>query len=571
MLRTPSEPLRSARLDDAHERLARSGADTAGGFGALASRHGAARRPLIDSAGRDDLASLHDRDRFMTHAARKPERHALAPGDAVAERYVVRRVLGEGGMGQVLEVEHAALGRAFALKVLRLEKWSDELVRRFNREARALARITTPRVAQVTDFGIDGQVGPFYVMELLEGETLEARIEREGHVPPRDALAICAELCEALAEVHAAGIIHRDLKPSNVGLPQRGPVGVKLLDFGLAASMDEALLSKITQSQQILGSLPYMAPEQFNAAEPTPAIDVYALGVVLYEALTGRLPFSAPSTAVLIHQILAAPVPPLPPELMGRSLLEPLLERLLAKEPHQRFASAAAAGQALREVLAALGGRAHPRTRASDANVPHTAEAASALGFLPTLAMPESDPAIAESGTRLSAGAAPSVSTAPYAPPTGSHAMGPAPRTWPVHLVLACVIGVVLAAAAGVGTVAALSALRSTDGDDAPPVAVPAPPPPATVEPPAPSEPTLAPAPADAAPDPEAVDAEPVTEAADTEPAVRPAAERPRAAPRRAEPRPAPPPPFVHSSPPPSPPPTPPPPPPRSSVPFRTF
>ncbi|MCZ7683173.1 MAG: serine/threonine protein kinase [Sandaracinaceae bacterium] len=245
-------------------------------------------------------------------AQRPPRKEPLEPGRTVAGRYLVRRVLGQGGMGQVLEVEHVALGRAFALKVLRLERWNDELVRRFNREARALARVTTPRVAQVTDFGVDEDVGPFYVMELLEGETLEDRLEREARVPPRDALAICAELCEALAEVHAAGIVHRDLKPSNVGLPRSGPVGVKLLDFGLAASMDDAFLSKITQSQQILGSLPYMAPEQFNSAEPAPAMDVYAVGVVLYESLVGRLPFFAPSTAAMIHQILSTPPPPSP-------------------------------------------------------------------------------------------------------------------------------------------------------------------------------------------------------------------------------------------------------------------
>ncbi|HBQ11871.1 MAG TPA: serine/threonine protein kinase, partial [Myxococcales bacterium] len=117
--------------------------------------------------------------------------------------------IGQGGMGEVLEVEHVGLGRRFALKVLRLERWSDELVRRFNREARALARVTTPRVAQVTDFGVDESCGPYYVMELLDGETLEDRLEREGVVSPQEALTICAELCDALSEVHAAGIVHR--------------------------------------------------------------------------------------------------------------------------------------------------------------------------------------------------------------------------------------------------------------------------------------------------------------------------------------------------------------------------
>ncbi|MGE0792009.1 MAG: protein kinase [Sandaracinaceae bacterium] len=291
----------------------------------------------------------------QSHPAR-PVRQILEAGMSIAGRYVVLRVLGQGGMGQVLEVEHASLGRRFALKVLRLERWNDELVRRFNREARALAKLTTPRVAQVTDFGIDEESGPFYVMELLEGETLEDRLGRDERLPPREALTIGAALCDALADCHAAGIVHRDLKPSNVGLPDSGIVLVKLLDFGLAASMDDAFLSKITQSQQILGSLPYMAPEQFNAAPPSTAMDIYAVGICLYETITGRLPFMAPSTAALIHQILATPMPPLPAELPGAPLINEVLERFLAKEPERRFASMTAAATALREVLNAIGG-----------------------------------------------------------------------------------------------------------------------------------------------------------------------------------------------------------------------
>ena len=138
----------------------------------------------------------------MTSAApQKPTSEPLEPGRTVADRYVVRGILGQGGMGQVVEVEHLELGRRFALKVLRLERWNDELVKRFNREARALAKLSTPRVAQVTDFGIDPMSGPFYVMELLDGETLEDRLEREHRVSPRLALRLGAEICDALADV----------------------------------------------------------------------------------------------------------------------------------------------------------------------------------------------------------------------------------------------------------------------------------------------------------------------------------------------------------------------------------
>lgn len=475
---------------------------TAEGFPSLPAlpRAGAPRARLVDSAGRD-AGDAQGGWLVSAAAQRPPRKEPLEPGRSVAGRYLVRRVLGQGGMGQVLEVEHVALGRAFALKVLRLERWNDELVRRFNREARALARVTSPRVAQVTDFGVDEDVGPFYVMELLEGETLEDRLERDERVPPQGALAICAELCEALAEVHAAGIVHRDLKPSNVGLPRSGPVGVKLLDFGLAASMDDAFLSKITQSQQILGSLPYMAPEQFNSAEPAPAMDVYAVGVVLYESLVGRLPFFAPSTAAMIHQILSTPPPPLPFDLPGRDLLEPLLERLLAKEASQRFASAAAAGHALREACAVLGGpvaKAHPVTRAAGGGaLPPTAEAKAMapMAFMPTVGMPESGP-VAESGTRLSSHVAPPGVTSPvgplpmhgppppYAgthpgPPTlpGLHA--PPARGWPIPWLLVGGLGIVLSAAAGVAVVVLLSLLGEGEREAAAPppapVIVPAP------------------------------------------------------------------------------------------------
>jgi len=343
----------------------------------------------------------------------------LQPGQTVADRYRVVRVLGQGGMGQVLEVEHHALGRRFALKVLRLERWNDELVRRFNREARALGSVTTPRVAQVTDFGVDSQAGPFYVMELLDGETLEDCLERDGRLPLPRALHVCAELAEALADVHEQGIVHRDLKPSNVGLPNAGPVVVKLLDFGLAASMDDAFLSRITQSQQILGSLPYMAPEQFNGADPAITMDIYAVGVCLYESLTGRLPFLAPNTAAMIHQILSTPVPTLPPELASVPGLTALLDRLLHKEPTGRFANARAAGAAIRQVLGRPADSIPPETRLGQ-RMPKTSENPAgggadrqSLGHQATMMAEPVPEGIVESGMRLS-----STPRAPAAPPS---------------------------------------------------------------------------------------------------------------------------------------------------------
>lgn len=284
----------------------------------------------------------------MSRSADAPP--VLAIGTRVAGRYVVLRLLGQGGMGQVFEVEHDAIGRRFALKILNLNPCTDEVLRRFQREARALGKVTTPRVAQVSDFGVEPGVGPYYVMELLDGETLEDRLEREIRLPVAQAVALAVELAEALHEVHAAGIVHRDLKPSNVGLCRAGAVRVKLLDFGLAAAADGAFLERITRSQEVVGSLPYMAPERFHNAPPSPAVDLYALGVVLYETLTGRLPYDGESAAGIIAAHLNAVPPRLAeaaPGLMIPPAVEAVVGRLLAKDPQDRFVSALAAARAL--------------------------------------------------------------------------------------------------------------------------------------------------------------------------------------------------------------------------------
>ncbi|MEM9073970.1 MAG: serine/threonine-protein kinase [Myxococcota bacterium] len=290
-------------------------------------------------------------------------------GQVVADRYRVVREIGGGGMGFVFEVEHIALGRPFALKILQLGQWNEELVQRFQREARALAKVRSPRVAQVTDFGVASALGPYYVMELVDGESLSARLKR-GPITSDAALPLAIDLCEALADVHDVGIVHRDLKPGNIGLPSSGPVTVKLLDFGLAASIDDAFLTRITQSHQVLGSLPYIAPEQFSGARPQVPQDLWALGIVLFQMVAGRLPFDAPSTPALMHAILTAPVPPVA-EMPGP--LAEVIRQLLHKNPQQRLPSARDAAQAIRNLTPSRVSDV-PATRAMPSAPPPPAE-----------------------------------------------------------------------------------------------------------------------------------------------------------------------------------------------------
>lgn len=270
-----------------------------------------------------------------------------APGEVIAGRYRVVRELGAGGMGQVVEAEHVELEKSFALKLIRPDRWDATLEARFRREARALARVSTPRVAQVTDFGVDDDRGPFYVMELVEGEPLDDLIRREGPLGRERALELGIGIAEALADVHDAGIIHRDVKPGNIGVCHKGPVEVRLLDFGLATSADERFGSRITESKRVVGSMPYMAPEQFHGEAPTPAVDLWALGIVVYEMLSGQLPFDAPTTAALIQKILNETPPPLP---QGR--VAGPLSRLLAKEPSLRPQTAQEVMELLEDAIA---------------------------------------------------------------------------------------------------------------------------------------------------------------------------------------------------------------------------
>ena len=229
-------------------------------------------------------------------------------GSRIGPYQIVGR-LGAGGMGEVYRARDPRLDRSVAVKVLTSSRGSTpEELERFEREARAIARVSHPNICAVYDVGQDAGV-PFLVMELLEGETLAERVLR-GPVPIEAALAIATQIAEALDELHSKHVVHRDLKPSNVMLTVSG---VKLLDFGLAKLRDgdyEDKVEKATKSLHltgqgtVLGTLPYMAPEQVEGRPADARTDTFALGVVLYEMITGRAPFQGTSQASLTAAIL---------------------------------------------------------------------------------------------------------------------------------------------------------------------------------------------------------------------------------------------------------------------------
>src|SRR5512133_143364 len=279
-------------------------------------------------------------------------------GRVLGDRYRVVSRLGEGGMGTVYLCEHAVLKRRFALKVLRPELAEDpELVERFRNEAIAASRIGQENVVDVVDFGADPDGALYYVMEALDGRNLGVVLRDEGALAVPRALALLEQVCRALAAAHAGGVVHRDVKPENVlvGIRDDGTEWAKVVDFGISHVPSGPGRERLTRAGAIIGTPEYMAPEQATGGAVDHRADVYAVGVLAYEMLTGTLPFEATSdVATLVAAQLNDAEPPsarnaaVPPE------VDAVVLRAIAKRPEDRYGSMAELASELHALQAAI-------------------------------------------------------------------------------------------------------------------------------------------------------------------------------------------------------------------------
>jgi predicted ATPase/serine/threonine protein kinase len=284
--------------------------------------------------------------------------HTLAPGAVVDGKYRVEALLGRGGMGEVYRATQLSLQRTIALKIVRgdLAK-SGPMLLRFEREALAVARLRHPNIVAVHEYGVEPGVGAFLVMEYLEGRSLRDELAARGRLPVGEALAVMRQLCSAVHAAHEAGVVHRDLKPDNVFLESGfgssnalGALTAKVLDFGVAklAGATGPQTGSLALEGAEMGTPPYMAPEQCAGGPADARSDVYALGCVLYELLTGQPPFRGGSRARIAERHVSEP--PRAPSKVAEGVplaLDGTILRALAKRPEDRFQSALDLARAL--------------------------------------------------------------------------------------------------------------------------------------------------------------------------------------------------------------------------------
>lgn len=315
------------------------------------------------------------------------------PGDILLGKYRVEKVLGKGGMGVVVAVQHVELGQRYAIKFLLPNVQAHPgAIERFLREARAAARLQSEHVARVHDVGYMDNGLPYMVMEYLEGSDLQVILHREGPLDSERALNYLDQVCDAIAEAHAAGIVHRDLKPANLFLIRRrnGAPCVKVLDFGISKHLEAKDGVDLTSTNATVGSPLYMSPEQISQSKSVdPRTDIWSLGVILYELLTGKSPFLATTALEVVARILQEepmPVRIVRPEVSERA--EGVIAGCLRKQREQRF-------QTIEELQAYLQKRTLPFAQTAE-NIADTAlpakTSAPSLPSLPSITPAPSTP-----------------------------------------------------------------------------------------------------------------------------------------------------------------------------------
>jgi eukaryotic-like serine/threonine-protein kinase len=276
----------------------------------------------------------------------------VVPGDVVAGKYRVERIIGKGGMGIVVAAKNVKLDQEVALKFLTKNALEvPGVVERFEREARAAARIRCEHVARVLDVDALPDGLPYIVMEMMHGDDLRRILVKGGPLPTETAVTYILQACEALAEAHVAGIVHRDLKPANLFLATRpsGEPIIKVLDFGISKATLSDTDPQLTQTSSLMGTPSYMSPEQMASPKTVdPRSDIWSVGIVLYEMLGGRTPFKADTMPELILSIVTRAHEPirslrdsLPPGLAA------VVDRCLQKKPRDRYANVAELARAL--------------------------------------------------------------------------------------------------------------------------------------------------------------------------------------------------------------------------------
>jgi serine/threonine protein kinase len=276
-------------------------------------------------------------------------------GRVINDRFRITALIARGGMGKVYRAEQSPLDRVCALKVLNPSYAGDqdpEFHRRFFLEASIASKLTHPNTVTIFDYGRTDDDVYYMAMEYLVGHTLHRAIREAGHFPEERAAHVARQICRALREAHSLGVIHRDLKPANIFLVEHGDETdfVKILDFGLVKNVSDTKTEDLTQTGLFMGSPKYMAPEQIRGDRVDARTDIYALGIILYEMVTGKVPFDRPNSVNILMAHVNEEPPPLRqmnPNTEVSPAFEGVIFRCMAKDPNQRFGS-------MDEVLAAL-------------------------------------------------------------------------------------------------------------------------------------------------------------------------------------------------------------------------